>query len=139
MDVRERAMAGLLSMLKLIGGVRLGRAICAWIVDDTSAKAFDKIEIGQKRYPAGGLPRFWINRAIHCDFWQVCEGDDVANGAAVDQRRSKPDGQAGEREAFNGGIERDCCQPEVKNGPSPTAADISVGVVDRSPKVAKVT
>ena len=117
--------------LGLIWRVGLGRVTCAWIVDDTSAKAVGSVDICQERYTAGGRPRFWINGAIHCDLRQVCEGDDVADGSAVDQRRSKPDSQAGEREAFNVGIEQDCCQPEVKDGPSPTATDISVGVVDR--------
>ena len=109
LDVRERAMAGLLSMLNLIGGVRLGRVIDARVIDDTSAKAFDCADICQELYTAGGRPRLWIDLAVHCDIGQVCEGDDVADGTAVDQRRSNPDSQAGEREAFNGGIQGDCC------------------------------
>ena len=91
LDVRERAMTGLLSMLSLIGGVRLGRAIDARIVDDTSAKAFGSVEICQERYTAGGRPKLWIDLTVHGDPRQVCESDDVADGAAVDQRRSKPD------------------------------------------------
>ena len=76
--------------------------------------------------------------AVHCDLRQVCEGDHVADRAAVDQRRSKPDSQAGDREAFNGGIERDCCQAEVKDGPSPAAADIGIGVVEGRTEISDV-
>ena len=111
---------------------------CARIVDDTSAKVFGCVDICQERYLAGGRPRFWIDLAVHCDLGQVCEVDDVADGTVVDQRSSKPDSQAGEREAFNGGIERDCCQPEVKNGPSPTAADIGIGVVESRTEIPNI-
>jgi len=42
------------------------------------------------------------------------------------------------REAFNGGIERDCCQPELKNGPSPTAADIGIGVIEGRTEISNI-
>jgi len=45
----------------------------------------------------------------------------------------------GEREAFNGGIERDCCQAEVKDGPSPTTTDIGVWVAKCFSEISKIT
>ncbi len=122
----------------MIGRVGLARVIDARIVEDTSTEAFNKIEICQERYSAGGCPRFWINRAVHRDLRQVCEGDDVADRAAVDQWRSKPDGPAGKWEAFNGGKERNGCKPGVKDGPSPTAADVGVGIVESGAKVVNI-
>jgi len=112
--------------------------IDARIVDDACTEAFDRIEICQERYSAGGRPRFWINRAVHRDLRQVCEGDDVVDGVAVNQWRSKPDGQTGEREAFNVGIDRDGCQAEVENGASIMIADISIGVVQGGTEISKV-
>ena len=76
--------------------------------------------------------------AVHRDLRQVCEGDDVAHGFAVDQGCSKPDSQTCKWKLFNRCVERDRRQAQVEDGPSPTATDIGVWITESGAEISKV-